>query len=266
MKREIKMILKSLLTGVVLLGTAYAEVAKPSGGDNIAKKSLIRSAYRCNIAAETLANSYLYIGEAIGARQAKRELEGAIKLFNKNYKLLSKSINEPNVKNLLTFVKMSYDELEELLKEPYNLDNAQIVLDLVGTISEGTRHIAEQYKEEIGHKNPVSLSGLIPMIESISKYYIAYQAGIKDENTISLMKKTVALCAKQINARVKYSSNTVAMNQTINKVETLWKIVDKFYLDIDKGGLPFIVFKTTTKLKDELKEYNDLQAKQKVSK
>jgi len=263
MKRVIRDIFKPLVLGVVLLGTMQVTAGKISAEEKLGEHTLIKSAFRCNIAAETLANSYLYIGESIGARQANKEMKSSIVLFDKNYKILSKSINEPKLKNLLTFIKMSYDELAELLQEPYNLDNAQIVLDLVGTISEGSRHIAEVYKKKINHSDPVSMSGLRPMIESISKYYIAYQAGIKDENTINLMNKTVKKCDELINVRVKYPKNTVAMNQAINKVETLWKIVDKFYLDIDKGGLPFIVFKTTTKLKSQLKEYDGMYSKQK---
>jgi len=261
MEKSIRGIFKTLVLGVLLFNGVHAATSGLTPEEKLAKHTLIKNAFRCNIAAETIANSYLYIGEAIGARQAKRELKSSMEIFDKNYKSLSESINDPKMKNLLEFVKMSYDELTDLLKEPYTIDNAQIVLDLVGTISEGSRHVAEVYKKAIGHKDPVSMSGLRPMIESISKYYIAYQAGIKDENTINLMKSTVDNCDKLITVRLKYPQNTVAMNQKINKVSQLWKIVNKFYLDIDDGGLPFIVFKTTTKLKKELKAYDVLYSK-----
>jgi len=252
MTQGIRKMFAILLLGVVLIGATQA-----AENDKFEKYKLIVSAFKCNTASETIAKTYLYIGEKIGARQAKKELTNAIKTFDSNFKILDDSINDQKIKNLLVFIKMSYDELVDLIKEPYNLDNAQIVLDLTATVSEGSRHIAELYKKEIGHNDPVNRSGLIPMVESIAKYYIAYQAGIKDDNTIKLMENSVNFCQKLIDVRVKYPKNTVAMNQTINKVNRLWGIVYKFYLDLDEGGLPFIVFKTTTELKEGLKKYAD---------
>jgi len=263
MKNRAKGIIKALLLGAIMLSTTQVFGAKLSADEKLAKHSLIKSAFRCNISAETIAKSYMYIGEEVGARQARREMKSALSTFSKNHKVLSESINDPKIKNLLVFVKMSYDELEELIRQPYSLDNAQIALDLTATISEGSRHIAETYKKAIGHSDPVSMSGLRPMVESIAKYYIAYQSGIKDDNTIKLMENTVKFCAKLIDVRAKYPENTVAMNQAINKVERLWGVVYKFYLDLDEGGLPFIVFKTTTELKNKLKAYDGLYSKQK---
>jgi len=263
MRRYTKNIMKSLVIGISLLMSSQAFGAKLSSSEKLAKHALIKSAFRCNISAETIAKSYMYIGEEIGARQARRELQTALETFKKDHKTLTESINDPKVKNLLLFIEMSFDELADLIKQPYSLDNAQIALDLTATISEGSRHIAEVYKKAIGHSDPVSMSGLRPMFESIAKYYIAYQAGIKDENTIKLMEKTVKFCGELVDVRVKYPNNTVAMNQAINKVERLWGVVYKFYLDLDEGGLPFIVFKTTTELKNKLKTYDGLYSQMK---
>jgi len=254
MKRWFKVVLKGILAGALLFSMAQA--ASSASNNKFEKYKLIVSAFKCNIAAETMAKSYIYLGVGTGTRQVKKDMQDAIATFNKNMKHLSESINNRKIKNLLLFNKMNYDELLTTLKEPYSLDNAQKVLDYVAAISEGSRHIAEIYKKEIGHHDPVNRSGLNPMIESIAKYYIAYQAGIKDENTKNQMAKTVKLCDKMIKLRVNYPKNTVAMNQTINKVNKLWVIVNQFYLDIDEGGLPFIVFKTTKELKEGLSKYN----------
>jgi hypothetical protein len=243
------------LTLLFLLTFSSAVEAKNVDSEKFAKYQLIVSAFKCNIASESIAKTYLYKGAEVGARQANQEMKTALALYEKNFKKLKGSINTPKIKNLLLFIDMSYTELNDVIKEPYSLDNAQIVLDLVATISEGSRHIAEIYKKEIGHNDPVNRAGLIPKVESIAKYYIAYQVGIKDENTKVQMKKAVDFCQRLIKVRVNYPKNTVKMNQIINKVDRLWGIVHTFYLDLDEGGLPFIVFKTTSELKDGLRAY-----------
>lgn len=255
MRNSTKSIFKTLVIGAMLLSSIQLMAAGQEIADRLAKFSLIKSAFACNISAERIAKTYIYIGEKIGTREAKKEQKAALKKFESNYKKLNESINNPKIKNLLTFIGMSSDELKDLIKKPYSLDNAQIVLDLVATISEGSRHVAAIYQKELGPDSPVQMKGLRPLVESIPKYYIAYQSGIKDENTIKLMKKTVKNVNDLINFRVKFSKNTVAMNQAINKADRLWKIVYKFYLDIDEGGLPFIVFKTTSDLQNILKVY-----------
>jgi len=41
-------------------------------------------------------------------------------------------------------------------------------------------------------------------------------------------------------------TNTLEINKNLSEVNTMWKIVEKFYLNIEKGGLPKIVYSTTS--------------------
>ena len=81
--------------------------------------------------------------------------------------------------------------------------------------------------------------------QRIAKYYIAYQAGIKDKNTIDQMKAAVQAFTESHEALMANPANTPEINKKLNQIDRLWKIVYKFYLNIEKGGLPLIVFNTT---------------------
>jgi len=81
--------------------------------------------------------------------------------------------------------------------------------------------------------------------QRIGKYYIAYQAGIKDDNTITQMKDTVKEFDTILNKLLANKSNTPEIQKELAKVNRMWRIVYKFYLNIEKGGLPIIVFSTT---------------------
>lgn len=250
--------MKKIISGIiksVMVVTLFVSIAESSKVDKLAVYEDIVSGYKCNIASETIGKSYFSIGESIGVRQARKEMDKAFILFSKRYTMLVKSSKDKKIKNLLFFIKMNYDELKYIVKKPYSMDNGQLVLDLVGSISEGSRHIATSYKKQIGYNDPVNRVGLSPKIESIAKYYIAYQVGIKDENTVAMMKSSVDFCEKNINIRLTYPANTPEMTKTISEVNDLWQIVKQFYLDIEEGGLPFIVFKTTTDLKNGNKKY-----------
>jgi len=68
----------------------------------------------------------------IGGIQSLDEAQALFsqKLDAENQAKLAEMINDPEIKNLLEFVNMSLSELEEIVKKPFSLDNAQLVLDL----------------------------------------------------------------------------------------------------------------------------------------
>lgn len=252
MRQKFGDLLKLLFIAATLLTTQVIQAENSS--EKVAKLKLAKAAYSTGFYAEKLTKAYLYKGNNEAVRQSSAELKEVPEKFLKAYEVLNQSINDPKNKNLLLFMKMSYDELTGLIKQPYSLDNAQIILDLSATILEGAKFIAVDLKKSAGVAK-TTLPGTRILFESIAKYYMAYQAGIKDDNTITLMKDTVDRAGKAIEGMAKFRDNTVAMNQKINKAKRLWSIVYKFYLDIDKGGLPFIVYKTSGDLEKTIKIY-----------
>ena len=93
------------------------------------------------------------------------------------------------------------------------------------------------------------------LAQRIAKYYIAYQAGIKDKNTVDQMQAAVKDFATAHETLMANAGNTPEINRKLNQIDRLWKIVYKFYLNIEKGGLPLIVFNSTdtiTKKMDEV--------------
>ena len=73
-----------------------------------------------------------------------------------------------------------------------------------------------------------------------SQKYIANEIGV-NEGTISRELK-------------RNSSNTPQINRKLAEVDRLWKIVHKFYNNIEKGGLPLIVFNTTDNITNKMDE------------
>ncbi len=256
MKKEFKQLTKLFVMGIILfIGTQpiYAEVT-PS--EKQAKLKLAKTAYACGFVSERITKDYLYAGNKVGVRQTQREMKSALQTFEEKFKILNESINDEKNKNLLVFMEMSFEELRDLVKQPYSLDNAQIALDLSATILEGARFIANGIKKSINHTDKNMVNGMRAYFEAIATYYMAYQAGVKDDNTIRLMKETVKAAGDAIDTAAKDPRNTVAMNQRMNKVQRLWGVVYKFYLDIDKGGLPFIVYKTSRDLNKNISAYS----------
>jgi len=209
---------------------------------------LIDVAGKQRMLSQRIAKDYLYIGEKVAVSKASRQLKASLDELVSAHKVLVDSINDPEITNLLSFVELSIEDFRATANEPFNLDNAQLIIDLSESMLEGSQYVVDSLKEKVKVKESaiVGKAGKQRMLaQRIAKYYIAYQAGIKDKNTIDQMKAAVAEFADAHKTLMANPSNTPEINRRLNEIDRLWKIVYKFYLNIEKGGLPLIVFNTT---------------------
>jgi hypothetical protein len=156
---------------------------------------------------------------------------------------------------------MSGEDFEATAKKAFDLDNAQLVIDLSESMLEGSQYVVNSLKKKVKVKESaiVGMSGRQRMLaQRIAKYYIAYQAGIKDKNTVDQMKAAVKQFADAHKKLMANQANTPEINRRLHDVDRLWKIVYKFYLNIEKGGLPLIVFNTTNDITKKMNKITEL--------
>ena len=244
------------VAAAVLLTTANVYAAKTdANAAAVTKKAVIADivklidvAGKQRMLSQRIAKDYLYIGKKVAVSKATRQLKSSFDELLSAHKVLVDSINDPEIRNLLSFVELSIEDFKATSEEPFNLDNAQLIIDLSESMLEGSQYVVDSLKEKVKVRESavVEKAGRQRMLaQRIAKYYIAYQAGIKDTNTIEQMKTAVAEFSDAHKALMKNPSNTPEINRKLNDIDRLWKIVYKFYLNIEKGGLPLIVFNTT---------------------
>ena len=230
-------------------------VAIENSGTNISK--LIDIAGKQRMLSQRIAKDYLYVGKRVATRKAKKQLTLSLAEFLKIHNELGSLITDPEIHNLLDFVSLSLEELKSVSSKKFTLDNAQLILDLSESMLEGNQYIVDSLKEKYKIKNFDLLEKTAKqrmLSQRIAKYYIAYQSGIKDENTVNSMKETVKQFSKNLNLLLKNKKNMLKLNNKLKEIEKLWKIVHKFYNNIEKGGLPLIVFNTTDKITKKMDE------------
>jgi len=263
---KIMMIKKLTLAAAVmftLTGVAMAEEKAPSTNVKVISDTvkLIDIAGKQRMLSQRIAKDYLYAGKKIAPAKANKQLKASMTEMLNAHKVLVKSINDPDIANLLAFVEMSSEDFSATAKEPFSIDNAQLIIDLSESMLEGSQYVVDSLKKTVKIKESkiVGQSGKQRMLaQRIAKYYIAYQAGIKDKNTIDQMKAAVKTFSESHTALMANQANTPEINRKLNQIDRLWKIVYKFYLNIEKGGLPLIVFNTTDNITKKMNEITGL--------
>jgi len=261
----------SLAAAAVLIvsgNSLYAEESAAAAPAVVTNKAVIADivklidvAGKQRMLSQRIAKDYLYIGKKVAVSKAKKQLKASLDELVSAHNVLVDSINDPEIKNLLSFVELSIEDFKATANEPFNLDNAQLIIDLSESMLEGSQYVVDSLKEkvEVQESAIVGKAGKQRMLaQRIAKYYIAYQAGIKDKNTVDQMKAAVSDFSQTHKALMANPSNTPEINRQLNEIDRLWKIVYKFYLNIEKGGLPLIVFNTTDNITTKMNKITAL--------
>jgi len=262
---KLKSIKNMSIVVVAVLGLSSMSTAEEVASSNPAVVAdtvkLINMAGKQRMLSQRIAKDYLYAGNKVAPSKANKQLKESLATLLESHKVLVESINDPEIKNLLAFVEMSTEDFSATANEEFNLDNAQLVIDLSESMLEGSQYVVDSLKETVKIKEStiVGQAGKQRMLaQRIAKYYIAYQSGIKDKNTVDQMKAAVKLFTESHEILMQNSVNTPEINRKLNQIDRLWKIVYKFYLNIEKGGLPLIVFNTTDTITKKMNDVTGL--------
>ena len=200
---------------------------------------------------QRIARDYFYVAK--GSSSAKKQLTVSLIAFTRTQQELKNKIEDKEIINLVHFVDMSLTELVDILKPNYSSDNGIIILDLSESMLEGSDYIVKALSKNVKSNNIIDMAGKQRMLsQRIAKYYIAYQNGIRDDNTILQMKDSVEEFNKILEKLISNDINTPEINKELVAVSKLWSIVNKFYLNIKKGGLPKIVYASTDKITNKM--------------
>jgi len=243
MKRKL---LQSFILSLMLILTSLS-------GEDIKEGELINLAGKQRMLSQKMAKDYFYIATSSNKSNADKQLEKSLVQFIEAQKILKEKIKDKEILNLIYFVDMSLDEFKYIMKSKYTLDNRIILMDLSESLLEGSDYIVKALSKNIKSNKIIDMAGKQRMLsQRIAKYYIAYQNGIKDNNTISQMKSSVDEFNKILQKLKQNRSNTPEINRELADISKLWDVVNQFYLNIKKGGLPKIVYLSTDKITDKM--------------
>ena len=245
----------------IILVLSIGSFANTSNATNITESQLLNLAGKQRMLSQRIAKDYLYIGKHIATTKANKQLKESINGFLFAHRKLISSIHDEEVKNLLDFVELSSNEFNDIASKKFTLDNAQLILDLSESMLEGSQYVFNSLENSFKVKKSIIIDRSTKqrmLSQRIAKYYISYQSGIKDKNTVTMMKDTVNQFSKNLAILMKNPSNTPQINKKLEKINRLWKIVHKFYNNIEKGGLPLIVFNTTDNITSKMDEVTKL--------
>ncbi|MCP3671031.1 MAG: hypothetical protein GY814_11485 [Gammaproteobacteria bacterium] len=246
-------LLFSLLAILCLPFVSHAETDPLSAAINKAGKQRMLS--------QRIAKSYFFLGDNVRPDKAREQLKASLAMFEQHHNELKSEVENKEIHELFAFIDIALAEYTELVSKPYDKNNGNKVLDLSETLLEVCQSVVAKLEQASKLKKAklVNIAGRQRMLsQRIAKYYIAYQAGFHDQNSVEQLQKAVTEFESALKVLVDSNQNTAKIASSLGKVESLWKVVRKFFLDQKKGGLPVTVFATTDSIMNEMNRITNM--------
>ena len=224
---------------------------------------LIDIAGKQRMLSQRISKAYFFLGQRIRPDKSRQQLKQSMAEFDRNHALLKRTVKNEEIQQMLAFLEIQKDDYKSLVLAPYSRDNAAIVLDYSEVLLEGSQDIVRRLESgsKLHKEAIVDLSGRQRMLsQRIAMFYIAYQAGFKHQHKVEQMERAVLEFEKAQAELLGDKRNNPQISAELGKVKNLWEVVRKFYMDIEVGGLPVIVFSTSDHIMDGMNRVTGMYA------
>jgi hypothetical protein len=222
---------------------------------------LIDKAGMQRMLSQQIAKAYFYFGNDISSQETKRQLDMSLERFQNNHALLKESVQNAETKDLLSIVENTFLEYRDLVRKTYTHKDAARVLELSDVLLEVCHSVVLNLEDLTGLSidHIINISGKQRMLsQRVSKFYIAYQAGFRDENTVHKLNNSIEEFEAGLKKLMEEEQNDKEIESLLASVKKKWENISPYFLKVRKGGLPLMVLTATdevTRISDRITDH-----------
>lgn len=200
---------------------------------------------------QRIAKAYFYLGNDISVRESKLQMKMALDRFKKNHTVLKANVEDMETKDLLSIVEETFSEYRDLVNTPYSQESATRVLELSDILLKVCHSVVLNLEAKSGlHVDHiVNVSGRQRMLsQRVCKFYIAYQTGFRDDNTVQNLNNAVEEFESGLKELIDEERNNKEIDVLLAKSKKEWERISPYFLKVREGGLPLMVMTATDEI------------------
>ncbi len=231
-----------LLLGAELMGAATRKDVR-----------LLEASEELKFISQQIVMDYFYLALNPQKKEAADKLQHGLAQLDEQLRLIAISTKNEDTKDVLTFLAFSRDQILETVSQPYSKENGALMLDYSEVLLEGAESIANNHKYTFSKEEQmlIDVKGMAYLVERITKYYMAFQAGFDDLNNVRQLKDAVGLFEDRL-GRIGHYPYRGGSAEARSAVERFWSVVKRYYLSLDKSKMPNILYLSAGHLEEIL--------------
>ncbi|HHD81870.1 MAG TPA: hypothetical protein ENK82_01795 [Campylobacterales bacterium] len=175
--------------------------------------------------------------------------------LEKNIQKIADTTQNAITLNVLSFYRYRLDYIKDIAQESPKLSNATKLLEASEYFLEGARSIEYQhrYKSTKEEEMLEHCKELKYLIESVSKYYMAFQIGLRQEQYDKNRLEAIAEIDKQLN-RLTHYHYPQNLKSKLTQIKHIWQHNQSFFRYIEKTTYPNLLLSSNALIKELLSD------------
>ena len=187
---------------------------------------------------QKIVKNYLFLYKNPQKRELKEELTKSLDVLSDKFRMIATTTKDGDTKDVLEFLAYSKDQIALIFGEKLNEEQSALMLDYSETLLEGADSIASGHSYDVSEEEKMlmTIKKMEYLLERITKYYMAVNAGFKTTTNKEQMKDSIHEFEESL-AKVNLYDYPYALAKERSKVNNLWKMNKVFF---DKSNKLFI--------------------------
>lgn len=155
--------------------------------------------------------------------------------------------------NILNFYNYRLEYIKSLMLEKPKLINATKLIEASEYFLEGARSIAEQHHYESSKEEQMLIhcKETRYLIESVSKYYMAFQIGLKSRQYDMKRNQAIQDITKHLNTISRYHY-PYHLRVILNDIKNIWEHNQTFFIYLEQTTFPNLILSSNAQIKELL--------------
>ncbi|CAA6811367.1 MAG: Nitric oxide-responding transcriptional regulator Dnr (Crp/Fnr family) [uncultured Sulfurovum sp.] len=170
--------------------------------------------------------------------------------FEKNIQIISNITKNTSTLSVLGFYNHELRKIKKIAQKHPTKELAKELLTASETFIEGVISIASKHKYEssVEEEMLVHCKDLTYLIESISKYYMAFQIGLKGEQYDLKMETAIQEINKDLKSLSTYNY-AYELQVKVEKIKSIWEHNQTFFKNLEETTFTNLLLSSNTYLK-----------------
>jgi len=216
---------------------------------DISNAAAINVSGKQRMLSQRMAKCYIYASAGFNISDAEKEKRKSILLFEENLRVLNQYSRDSKIDQKLNSVSSGWKKYKKALSAEYSEENAKVILSLNTEMLKKCHAVVveiENYTNKQVQSN--SKSNLASTINKAGKqrmlsqrfalYYMAFYKGYSVKEDTNNLKATYNEFDKALSSLLANPANTLAIDDKLIEVITLWKKVRDNYIAFIKKEIP----------------------------
>lgn len=154
---------------------------------------------------------------------------------------------------VLKFYSYRLEYIKEISLHNPTIQDAQFILEASEYFLEGARSIEEQhqYKSSPEEEMLIYCKELKYLIESVSKYYMAFRIGLSNKRNQQHMRKAIRDINKNLTNIEQYNYNH-ELKRKLYKIKDIWQYNQSFFKNLRETTFPNLLLSSNAQIKELL--------------